>query len=263
MRSVASRVITASALLAVIFIVAAVVAVEDQRAVAAAVGTMVTAVLLAAGLAAYRIRSVVLRSDKLESQNAINAAVIDAVRDGIVLRDLEGRVVVANRTMDTFAREVLGVSVHDAGAQEGPDEDAVDEFEDAASGRSFHRLTALVRDGQGRRIGRLTVIREVTVERQAERAKNRLMANVSHDLRTPLTAILGFTEILMTRAGDDDVDKTSLEMMHSEAKRLSSLIGQFVDLQTVERGSPPHDFAPQSTRDGIAASAFSASIRPS
>ena len=109
MRSVASRVIAASALLAVIFIVAAVVAVEDQRAVAAGVGTMVTAVLLAAGLAAYLIRSVVLRSDELESQNAINAAVIDGVRDGIVLRDLEGRVVVANRTMDTFAREIDAV----------------------------------------------------------------------------------------------------------------------------------------------------------
>ena len=107
MRSVASRVIAASALLAVIFIVAAVVAVEDQRAVAAGVGTMVTAVFLAAGLAAYLIRSVVLRGDELESQNAINAAVIDGVRDGIVLRDLEGRVLVANRTMDAFAREIL------------------------------------------------------------------------------------------------------------------------------------------------------------
>ena len=263
MRSVASRVIAASALLAVIFIVAAVVAVEDQRAVAAGVGTMVTAVFLAAGLAAYLIRSVVLRSDELESQNAINAAVIDGVRDGIVLRDLEGRVLVANRTMDAFPREILGVSVHNAGAQEDPDEDAVDEFEHAASGRSFHRLTALVRDGQGRRIGRLTVIREVTAERQAELAKNRLMATVSHDLRTPLSAILGFTEILMTRAGDDDVDKTSLEMMHSEAKRLSRLIGQFVDLQTVERPSRPPESALQSTRDGIAASAFSALIRPS
>jgi signal transduction histidine kinase len=262
-RSIASRVIAASVLLAVIFIAAAVVAVEDQRAVAAAVGTMVTVVLLAAGLAAYLIRSVVLRSNELESRNAIDAAVIDAVRDGIVLRDLEGRVVVANRTMDTFPREFLGDSVRNAGAQEDPDEDTDDEFEHAASGRFFQRLTAPVRDGQGRRIGRLTVIREVTAERKAERAKNRLMATVSHDLRTPLTAILGFTEILMTRASDDDVDKTSLEMMHSEAKRLSSLIGQFVDLQTVERGSRPLESARQSTRDGIAASAFSALIRPS
>ena len=102
-----------------------------------------------------------------------------------------------------------------------------------------------MRGGSGEPSGVVLVARDVS-------GRNAAMATFSHELRTPLAAILGFTEILMTRASDDDVNKTTLEMMHSEAKRLSSLMGQFLDAQElpeVERRlrsvSPPGTESPR------------------
>jgi signal transduction histidine kinase len=110
----------------------------------------------------------------------------------------------------------------------------------AESGRVFERYTTPVNDADGERLGRTVVIREATAEREAERLKNDLMATVSHELRTPLASIVGFTELLLMRDPDAEVRRQALETVHGEARRLSELIDDFLDLQRIaERGRLP------------------------
>ena len=193
----------------------------------------------------------------------INRAVLDTVRDGIAMTDTHGEVVLANAPVARLTEEILGMPIDRAQdlrpedvaprvvdpdgflaasrmIAADPDEPTFDEIELLESGRVFERYTAPVRDGAGRRLGRTSVVREVTAEREAERAKNELMATVSHELRTPLASIVGFTELLLLRDPGPDARRGHLQTVHDEARRLSALIDDFLDLQRVaERGRIP------------------------
>ncbi len=63
-------------------------------------------------------------------------------------------------------------------------------------------------------------------EREAERTKNELITNVAHDLRTPLTSIIGYLEILSGQKAQltPEVQKKYLDIAYSKAKRLEKLI---------------------------------------
>ena len=113
------------------------------------------------------------------------------------------------------------------------DEPTADELE--VSGLVLERYTAPVDDEAGARIGRLVVLRDVTREREVDQLKSDLMATVSHELRTPLASVLGYAELLRTRRLDAEARDEILGTVHREAKRLSSLIDDFLDVQAIEQ----------------------------
>ena len=82
----------------------------------------------------------------------------------------------------------------------------------------------------------MRLLRDMTAERAAERAKDDLMAAVSHELRTPLASILGFAELLETRQLDDAVQRRYAGTIHQEARRLTALVDDLIDLRLVEEG---------------------------
>jgi signal transduction histidine kinase/DNA-binding response OmpR family regulator len=198
-------------------------------------------------------------NDELARQASINSAVLDATVDGIRLVDLEGQTLVANAAIEKLTAEVFGLpsdsTLYERSAiterltdparyratmesiAADPECETLDEFELADVKRSFQRYTAPVRDASGERIGRIIVVREVTAEREAERLKSDLVATVSHELRTPLASILGFTELLIERDLDEDTRRRYLETVCGEARRLTGLINDFLDLQRIEAGS--------------------------
>ncbi len=69
----------------------------------------------------------------------------------------------------------------------------------------------------------------------ANRAKSNFLANMSHDIRTPMNAVLGFTEIL--RASEtDDRKQHYLDIIHSSGNALLTLINDILDLSKIEAG---------------------------
>jgi len=69
----------------------------------------------------------------------------------------------------------------------------------------------------------------------ASEAKSRFLANVSHEMRTPLNGIIGFTELLKRRIGNHD--HAELDSILNESERLLWLINDLLDLSRVESGS--------------------------
>ncbi len=62
-------------------------------------------------------------------------------------------------------------------------------------------------------------------EREAERTKNELITNVAHDLRTPLTSIIGYLELLSTGTSiPPEMEKKYIDIAYTKAKRLEKLI---------------------------------------
>ena len=93
-----------------------------------------------------------------------------------------------------------------------------------------------VRDVDGKRIGALAVLNDITKLRRLENIRRDFVANVSHELRTPVTAIQGFVETLRDGAIDDPEDaKRFLEIISKQTSRLNAIIEDLLNLSRIEQ----------------------------
>lgn len=82
-------------------------------------------------------------------------------------------------------------------------------------------------------IGKVAVIQDITKIKKLENMRSQFVANVSHELKTPLTSIIGFSETL--RYVDDEETKNKfLNIINDEANRLTRLINDILTLSDIE-----------------------------
>jgi signal transduction histidine kinase len=72
--------------------------------------------------------------------------------------------------------------------------------------------------------------------RESERLKSDLVNTVSHELRTPLSGVMGFTKLLLTREFDPETRRHYLGIIDAQARRLSDLLDDFLDVRRIEEG---------------------------
>lgn len=95
-----------------------------------------------------------------------------------------------------------------------------------------------LRDSQGRNIGALVVLNDVTRLRRLENLRRDFVANVSHELKTPITAIKGFVETLLDGALDHKEDaRRFLEIIIRQSERLHAIIEDLLALSRIEQES--------------------------
>jgi two-component system, OmpR family, phosphate regulon sensor histidine kinase PhoR len=75
---------------------------------------------------------------------------------------------------------------------------------------------------------------ELLVEQS--RLKAELVSIVSHEIRTPLTSIIGFANVLLSRELDEDARMRYMSIIDEQARRLTTLVDDFLDLQRIEEG---------------------------
>ncbi|UCO98614.1 transporter substrate-binding domain-containing protein [Metapseudomonas lalkuanensis] len=71
---------------------------------------------------------------------------------------------------------------------------------------------------------------------EASRAKTTFLATMSHEIRTPMNAVIGILELALKRAGDQPVDRSSIEVAYGSARSLLVLIGDILDIARIESG---------------------------
>lgn len=101
---------------------------------------------------------------------------------------------------------------------------------------------SVFRDTSGRVVSILSLIQDITAQKQVERLKDELVSTVSHELRTPLTSLRGFAELLLQRNFPVEKQRQFLTIIQTEAARLTNLINDFLDLQRLESGRQEYDF---------------------
>jgi signal transduction histidine kinase len=223
---------------------------------------LISTIAVALPVLFWTARSVDAAEAQRERLLAETRAVLDATTDGILMTDVEGRLLFSNTAMSAFWDDVgldhsgsvweriarlaslttapeeyhrllEAVALH-------PEREHIGEFTVASSGRSFVGRTAPVKSSGGVVMGRVFSLRESTIERGAARAKEEFVATVSHELRTPLAAITGYAELL-----EDDVaalgeeSAAFLEVIERNAQRLMRLVDDLLLLQQTEA----HDIA--------------------
>ncbi|HMA36612.1 MAG TPA: GAF domain-containing protein, partial [Chloroflexia bacterium] len=87
-------------------------------------------------------------------------------------------------------------------------------------------------------LGVVMVFRDVTKEVEVDRMKSEFISLVSHEMRTPMTSIKGYTDlILMGSVGPvSDMQKSFLNVIKSNADRLTALVADLLDLSRIETG---------------------------
>lgn len=102
--------------------------------------------------------------------------------------------------------------------------------------RHFQARGAALRDSAGRRIGAVIVLNDVTQLRRLEHMRRDFVANVSHELKTPITSIKGFIETLSDGAIHDPEDaKRFLDIVSRQTQRLNAIIDDLLTLSRVEQ----------------------------
>ena len=88
-------------------------------------------------------------------------------------------------------------------------------------------------------ISAIVIVTDITKEKLIEKQKSDFFANASHELKTPITVMQGFAEVLMNKEGMDDTSKKQLGRIYKECLRLGSLISDMLMLSKIESGDAP------------------------
>jgi two-component system phosphate regulon sensor histidine kinase PhoR len=180
-------------------------------------------------------------------------AVLSSMVEGVIAVDTEERVINMNRA----AAQLIGVEPAEArgrSIQEVVRNTALQQFvaktlarHEAVEGeivfdRGGERFLlangSVLRDAQGQAIGALVVLNDMTRLRQLENVRREFVANVSHELKTPITSIKGFVETLLDGAMNSPEDaKRFLGIVSKHADRLNAIIEDLLSLSKLEQES--------------------------
>ncbi|HWH51054.1 MAG TPA: ATP-binding protein [Gemmatimonadaceae bacterium] len=183
------------------------------------------------------------RLHALEAEDALLNAVIDSLAEGIVAVNPEGQVVRLNESArrhlsldgevvpfsaDRLPQERL-IRESVRGAMAGVVTDA---SELAFGGRTLLVTARPLPDG-----GAVLALMDLTTRRRLETIRRDFVANVSHELKTPLTVIGGFAETLRDRELSDDERQRFLATIEANTRRMQRIVDDLLDLSRYESGS--------------------------
>jgi two-component system phosphate regulon sensor histidine kinase PhoR len=178
-------------------------------------------------------------------------AVLSSMVEGVLAIDAGERVMALNeaaaRLLGVDARQALGRTIQEVARNphlqgfvaEALRADAVLERDIALHGdesRFLQAHGAPVRDAAGLRIGAVVVLNDVTRLRRLETVRRDFVANVSHELKTPVTSIKGFLETLLHGAIDDPANaRRFVEIAARQADRLGAIIEDLLMLSRMDQ----------------------------
>lgn len=91
-------------------------------------------------------------------------------------------------------------------------------------------------DSKNNIIGAVEVFSDVTKEREIDRMKTEFVKTVSHEFRTPLSAIVGMTEMLLEDEVNGERAKEYLDTIMKEGTRLATMVADLLDISRMESG---------------------------
>jgi len=191
------------------------------------------------------------RIETIDAQRRELEAVMSSMIEGVIAVDLDETVIrmnaVAARLLGMPADQAAGRSIQEAARD--PDLTALVQRAlggDTIVERDVHlgrrneicvQVTATdLRDGDGELIGALLVLNDVTHLRRLENMRRDFVANVSHELKTPITSIKGFVETLLEEPPTDETEvRRFLGIVNRQADRLDAIISDLLALSRLEK----------------------------
>src|SRR5262245_5382732 len=107
----------------------------------------------------------------------------------------------------------------------------------AAPSRHYILRLSMINDESDGVLGIVASFSDITKQLELQQTKNDVMALVSHEMKTPLTAIQGMSEVLAKFDVDAERGRKMHLAIHEEARRLSRMIDEYLDITRLESGA--------------------------
>src|SRR3954452_20361175 len=200
--------------------------------------------------------------EQSETDRHLNQDILNTVQEGIQLIDKDRKMIQVNKQLGEIfggirsVEELLGLSwdkwsiMMAEKVQENEFIDSLNHLIDSAflnpdeehsyiyrkndSNQVIQVYCKSFKNGCNKDFGTLLVHRDITKEYEVAQMKSEFVSTVSHELRTPLASVLGFTELLLTKELKPERKEKYLQTIYKEAKRLTGLINDFLDIQRME-----------------------------
>jgi PAS domain S-box-containing protein len=185
--------------------------------------------------------------------------IIAAMSGGLMVADPGGRVVLVNQAVQRLLRvsmaEILGQSLTDIfqdrffqerlqemmGSQlSGFQTDLEMPLPGVDAARVIRTRASLMQNQQGRITGAVTILHDVTRERELDRMKSEFISTAAHELHTPLASLMGYAELLLhpEEFGEFPAErqKEFLGEIYDKCEALARIVDDLLDISRIEAG---------------------------
>lgn len=198
------------------------------------------------------------RLERLNSEQKIQrnrlVTTLENIPSAVLMIDKHGNIVVANKTFYDIFNENTNVEqqnyekllhptlkklVVEGFRTEKPVYDQVELLLNQIHQKFFDTSCVPILTRTKKRLqGMVIVLHDITQLKKLENLRRDFVANVSHELKTPITSIKGFTETLLDGAKNDEASLDMfLNIMLKESNRIQSLVDDLLDLSKIEQNT--------------------------
>ncbi|MFH1416632.1 MAG: ATP-binding protein [Elusimicrobiota bacterium] len=189
-----------------------------------------------------------MQIDRIIAEKTKTESIVFSIEDGIVLTDFNGKIMLVNDR----ARELLDIEKNPAEDDDIFDyikgKELVEVFKDVReaeielfSGEKRKVIKAITKDvmtTKGKNIGKMRIIRDITLEKEIEEVRDTFINSITHDLRNPISSMIGTLDII-TNGMLGPVNEKQLEFLNNvkrSSKRLERLANDILDAAKVDAG---------------------------
>ncbi len=180
---------------------------------------------------------------EISSEKSKLEAILNYMEDGLIAINAEGQIIHCNpkagdmlMVNGVFDEDIIGdlLSIYSSGKLNN----GIGSKNITYNKRILKVNFAPFLDESSNKMGVVFVLQDITEEERLENMRREFVANVSHELKTPLTSIKSYTETILDGAVDDpEMQKTFLGVVNSEADRMSRLVRDLLELSNFDADS--------------------------
>jgi PAS domain S-box-containing protein len=212
--------------------------------------------------AARKSRALAALQERLFARTQFVDRALQSVEDGLLIADAAGRIAFANpraaKILGLTDRSLLGSNLFDRlnEIEYGADKPAADRIASrllndrvaiereiivgAAEPRYYTlRMAAVSDDSRGSHalLGVVATLSDITKQRELQRMQSDVMRLVTHEMKTPLTAIKGMSEVMMKFDPDAEKRREMSAAINEATQRMARMIDDYLDLTRLESGA--------------------------
>jgi PAS domain S-box-containing protein len=206
---------------------------------------------------------------RVEQRTGELRAILDSTADGIVVFDTDGKAAIANPAIKNLLgqapKEIVGCDIDGLirGSVSTQDREIIiDILKDKTAHypsikvqwdeKTLSMSAAPVKLGSSEEIGTVAVFRDFTQEAEVDRMKSTFLSIASHDLRSPLSAILGLTELVREGVfGSPEEQRYAIDRIYANTEYMLSLANSLLGQAQIEAGILQLRLTPLSPSDLI------------
>ncbi len=193
-----------------------------------------------------------IQLDKLIAEKTKTEAIIFSIQDGIILTNHEGEIILINNKAKSILnltnqqpenkniKNLLPKEVNEViqSAIKNPNTFFELNISQSNFTKIYETSATPVTTLKGEKIGIVSVLHDITLEKELEKIKDDFLHSITHDLRNPMTSIRGFIKFLSDGvAGElNPQQKKMLETMDRASFRLLGMINDILDIAKLEAG---------------------------